>query len=772
MFLLLVLFMGLSGLQAGQSPQKTILQTTVPEKISSLDVEKDPENHIAYLITIAEKPYFVHLKKQSYITSTSVIYTYDNYDIRRSQPLSFLESCTYNGYVAGFPNSLVTLSICSGLRGTIQFQNVSYGIEPVETISGFVHVIYEITNDNTEIPVLEEDQSYYWYNDSQFQFERNVKKTSLVKLSPRYFEMDIVVDKKLFDYMGSDIKTVIQKVTHVIGLVNTMFSMLELTVVIHSIEIWSKGNRISVPESPKSLLIAFLNWKRDQKQKHVSYLLAFDEHPASIGALYPGELCRVDFDVAVALYPKGLSLESYSVIVAQLLSLGMGLTYDNTDTCHCTGDVCLMTPKAIYFGGMKSFSTCSLDDFKQLSMGKDLGCLQDWPMERKPQRRPRRICGNGVLEGKEQCDCGTLKNCTHRACCDPMSCRLKSKALCGSGECCKQDCTLKPINTLCRKSTGECDFPEYCNGNLSYCGRDTYLRDGEYCDSGQAFCFHGLCRTTDKQCIDLLGKGVRGAPFWCHEELNSRGDRFGNCISHHCKFEDVLCGKLVCTWPFKRIVKLVNISTVYTHVQNDVCISFYKGGRIPKSTPTTYSTIEDRDETFVEDGTICGPDMYCKEAVCRELRFVANFNTCNATRDCNNHGFCNNFHHCHCEEGYNPPHCEEMRGQFGSIDDGHEFHIEGKSLMWRQVYGLTSRQWLQLIFYISLPAIIIIIALLIRQSKLRHLCYRAGSESNRSTSEDSGSVTKMTTSKVSSPAGLPITSDSERTLTVFAMKKS
>ncbi|CAO2611695.1 Putative disintegrin and metalloproteinase domain-containing protein 5, partial [Lemmus lemmus] len=273
-------------------------------------------------------------------------------------------SCTYNGYVAGFPNSLVTLSICSGLRGTIQFQNVSYGIEPVEIISGFVHVIYDITNDITEIPVLEEDQSYYWYNDSQFQFGRNVKKTSLVKLSPRYFEMDIVVDKKL----------------------------------------------------------------------------------------------------------------------------------------------------------------------------------------------------------------------------------------------------IKPINILCRKSADECDFPEYCNGNFSYCVRDTYMRDGEYCDSGQAFCYHGLCRTTDKQCINLLGKGKgHNAPLKS-DYPNTKIQLYTTKVCH-LLLANVLLGKLVCTWPFKRILKLANISTVYTHVQNDVCISLYKGGRTPKNTLTTYSTIEDRDETFVEDGTICGPDM-------------------------------------------------------------------------------------------------------------------------------------------------------------------
>uniref|UniRef100_A0A8B7TN88 Disintegrin and metalloproteinase domain-containing protein 5-like n=1 Tax=Castor canadensis TaxID=51338 RepID=A0A8B7TN88_CASCN len=100
-----------------------------------------------------------------------------------------------------------------------------------------------------------------------------------------------------------------------------------------------------------------------------------------------------------------------------------------------------------------------------------------------------------------------MKNCTHPNCCDPKQCRLKGKAACGSGECCTNACKLKPANTLCRKSVDdECDFVEFCNGKDPHCVPDTHARDGHHCDSGQSYCYQGICRIFDKQCKRLFGR--------------------------------------------------------------------------------------------------------------------------------------------------------------------------------------------------------------------------------------------------------------------------
>ncbi|XP_059941953.1 disintegrin and metalloproteinase domain-containing protein 5-like isoform X7 [Mesoplodon densirostris] len=640
MFLMLVLLTGLGGLHGGRDPHKTFVQTTVPEKISISEAVKHPEANVAYIITIEGKPYFIHLKKQSSLSSASVVYSYDRDDTQHSQPLSAQMDCNYHGYVAGFPNSLVSLNICSGLRGILQFKNISYGIEPMEAVSGFVHMIHEEKNDITNIPLLWENDTYI-YDSSQYQVRKSSERPGYFKLFPRYLDMYIVVDKNL--------------------------------------------------------------------------------------------------------YSEGLSLESYAVSIVQLLGLNMGMSYDNTEMCHCSGDVCTMSPKAVLSRGIKDFSTCSLDDFKYFAAHSGLECLRKI-LPDEPVHKQRKMCGNGKLELGEECDCGTLQNCTHPDCCDPRTCTKKTNKICGSGECCTRDCKIKPVNTPCRQPIDECDFLEFCDGNNAHCVPDTYARDGQSCDSGDSFCYRGRCRSFTRQCRKLIGGASRGAPFACFDEINSRGDKFGNCGRNYCNYPNMLCGKLVCTWPHKALVTRTNLSVIYTHVRDDVCTSTYLNTeKTPRDTLTTVEKPEDRDQTFVEDGTMCGPEMYCLRFNCVELKYHVNFQSCNSTRDCNSSGVCNNFNNCHCKMGFAPPHCKPMAGDFGSVDDGHRGKV-GKKLL-REISLSHPKHRLQLIFYISLPVFIITIAvIIISQSKIRELCYRGEPESERSVSEESSSNSKLSLS--------------------------
>nr|KAF6427086.1 hypothetical protein HJG63_000295 [Rousettus aegyptiacus] len=654
--------------------------------------------------------------------------------------------CSYHGYIAGFPNSLVSLNTCSGLRGTLQFKNISYGIEPMEAISGFMHIIYEEKDYNTNIPLLGDSDTYN-YTNSEYQGRKSSERAEFFKLFPRYLEMYIVVDKNLFDYMGSDIKTVTQKVIQIIGFVNTMLTQLKLTVVISSIEIWSNKNKISTMGNPNNILFRFLEWKSKRffQPYHTAYLLAFKKKLSFIGATFPGQICNKNYAAGVALFPEGSSLESFTVSIVQLLGLNVGLNFDNSDTCYCSGDVCTMSPEALHSGGVKDFSTCNLDEFKYFASDSGLDCLNKI-LHDMPVYKLQKICGNGKLEQGEQCDCGTLETCTHKDCCDPRTCTIKGSKVCGSGECCTQKCTLKPVGILCRKSFDkDCDFIEYCNGFTPHCVPDTFARNGEPCDSGNAHCYEGRCRTFDKQCRNLIGGASRGAPFTCFDEINSRGDRYGNCGSDYCAFSNLLCGKLVCAWPHKALISRANLSVIYTHVREDICVStFLQSGRLLKGTPTTISKPEDRDETFVEDGTTCGPEMFCVNFTCKEIKTQVDFKACHNSFHCNDSGICNNFNHCHCKEGFVPPDCEAMKGEFGSIDDGHSI-LTTKSSLERRSATSPKRQF-QLIFYISLPVLIITAAVLIKQGKIRELCYRSDTESERSVSEESSSNSRLSSS--------------------------
>lgn len=54
--------------------------------------------------------------------------------------------------------------------------------------------------------------------------------------------------------------------------------------------------------------------------------------------------------------------------------------------------------------GAKTFSNCSLSDFRSFISKVGAKCLQNKP---QMQKSPRPVCGNGKVEENETCDCGT-----------------------------------------------------------------------------------------------------------------------------------------------------------------------------------------------------------------------------------------------------------------------------------------------------------------------------------------------------------------------------
>lgn len=122
------------------------------------------------------------------------------------------------------------------------------------------------------------------------------------------------------------------------------------------------------------------------------------------------------------------------------------------------------------------------------------------------------ICGNGIVEEGEECDCGTEQDCAKNSCCDPKTCKFKNGAQCDdANEVCCSNCKFSSSDTVCRASTGPCDYDIKCPGDAASCPSRRTAPDGEKCslnnstsDSGLE-CISGHCTSRDLQCIRLMG---------------------------------------------------------------------------------------------------------------------------------------------------------------------------------------------------------------------------------------------------------------------------
>ncbi|KAM6431848.1 disintegrin and metalloproteinase domain-containing protein 2-like isoform 2-T2 [Liasis olivaceus] len=704
---------------AAQGSQRSFLQVIVPQRNPSHATGN--KERMSFDMNIEGKSYSIYLKQQAFLSNYFRVYTYN----RDGTPVSFAPSlqrdCYYQGYVDGYADSVVMLSSCSGLSGLIQIQNISYGIEPIESASGFRHLVFRTDYNVIGFQISKQNYSIKW---STGVTSKKDPAEPINFATLRYVEMHVIVAKSLYDYMGSNEDLVTGKIMQLMNFLNTMFYKLNVKIILSSLELWINKDKIPTTGTAEQLLEQFLHWKKDHlalRPHDVSFLFVYRNKAGSVGSIFAKKMCSKPSSGGTAMFHNGMTLETFSVMVAQLLGFSVGLYFDDYRKCHCSGTICLMNTKAGQSSGIKTFSSCSIKDFQNFLNSALSQCLLNKPQIDISYRAP--LCGNRVVEDGEQCDCGT--ECENHPCCE-SDCTLKRGMQCAQGDCCwERRCRLKARGALCRQPPDEdCDLKEFCNGTSAECTEDHYVQDGQWCERESGVCMKGVCQSADRWCRKIFGQNSRSGTPQCYEEINSQKDRMGHCGStargyQSCQWQDLKCGKLVCEYPNRVPFFMENAAIIYAKVQNRLCVTldYMKGPGV-------------KDPFLVRDGTTCAKNKICMNQKCVDRAIIRL--TCDAEKKCHGKGKCNNKGNCHCNMGWAPPDCgrADKGGLGGSIDSSFR---SGLVLSDRQPKTFSTRNWLLVGFFVFLP---VVIGSLILVIKLRQALLHANVEEEKDEEEE------------------------------------
>lgn len=680
--LVLVVLLGLVGCPTTPDDESgplhvTGMWVTVPRQLSPR-ADTNPLT-VSYWLQVEGRPQVLRLRPRKGLASRPfTLVTYDEDGARREEQVYVQDNCFYQGEVQGSPGSLVALGTCGrGLRGVLWMEGSTYEIEPIPDDPAFQHMLYRMEADSDPMGptcgLTPEELQYQKTVLPWLQAPRTEDKYMLKDwwTHTRYVKLVVVVDNVRFVRSDRNESKVLRQVLEVVNIGDSLYDQLSVQLFLVGLEIWTDSNPINITKSASKTLADFNRWRKSdlypRMQHDTAHLFAFQGFGKSLGLAYLGSICDRQWSAAVDSYTNR-RLSSFIVTFVHELGHNLGMRHDERH-CKCRRKRCIMYESE---SDTDAFSDCSYKDYFDL-LGRGGSCLYQAPALGSYYTLKHEYCGNKIVESGEQCDCGSKSDCRRDPCCHP-NCTLTAGSVCASGKCCK-GCQILPAGTLCRARTGDCDLPEYCNGTSPWCQEDLYVQDGTPCEDG-AYCYKGKCSSHGKQCKHLFGRQARPAPLECFKEVNTRGDRFGNCGSRNnirftkCSVENALCGRLQCE-NVHRLLPLQNhVTVIQTPAGGKKCwgLDYHLG--VPTS-----------DWGAVEDGTTCGSNKICIERTCTNIS-VLNYD-CNITK-CHNRGVCNNLKNCHCKYGWAPPYCEQ-EGFGGSVDSGPP---PSKQMFWRSRIGI------------------------------------------------------------------------------------
>ncbi|KAJ6664833.1 hypothetical protein lerEdw1_005805 [Lerista edwardsae] len=650
-------------------------EVIVPRQLESVDTF-EIKGDLSYIIKMEGNHRIIHLKKRSFIVSNMPVYSYNLKGVAIADYPYIQDDCYYSGYVEDSLDSQAVLSACTGLWGHVQIGNFRYEIEPIENSSTFQHLVYrrdpehrepcrgvlvegaDLKRGNKELKMIDDD--------SQVPLEKSRDVHNFPHTSISYLEYYAVADK------------------------SKVYLDIGLHVYLVGLELWTERDYSTVDTTNLGVTLgAFYHYATSELQHRVHFdhagIVTAKGSPA--GLAWGDHFCLYNRASVSAVRAYG-NLAFDAETIAHALGHSLGFSHDDTPgnkahgcDCNCSSPgQCMMASGYIT---CRRLSNCSRRVYYDTIRKPGKECLFNVPVKVLRQK----VCGNGVLEDDEECDCGRSEESSKNQ--DASADSQETKELTEADDSSISDAVMGTkfpgfkgpdfleVGAACREAASECDLPEYCNGSSADCPPDVYKQDGMPCGSKDN-CYAGKCLNLHQHCTDLFGKGkacaggrrdpagLRGAghakpaPLVCFKEVNIQGDQSGNCGQQglkykKCKEEDVLCGRVQCI----NVKNIPKMSTGQAIVQTPVERTWCWGTELHLGKGVC-------DLGAVKDGTACGSDKICINRSCvgvDVLHYDCDF------KKCHNRGVCNSNRNCHCVYGWAPPFCE-AKGYGGSIDSG------------------------------------------------------------------------------------------------------
>ncbi|XP_053727906.1 disintegrin and metalloproteinase domain-containing protein 28 isoform X1 [Synchiropus splendidus] len=606
-----------------------------------------------YSLTVGGQDMEMQLEKNMELITADYTETYYKEDgTQVTTSPDDIDDCYYQGKILNDSDSFISLSTCEGLKGYFRTSAQKYLIEPLSKDDEGDHGVTTLTEEKFT-PAVCGVTNTTWNDDFEPPTSRSRSRSGGVSLvqQQKYIELYLVVDHRMYEKMKRDQAKIRERIFEIVNFVNMVYKPLKTFVALVGLEIWSNGDLISVTPPAGSNLNNFMKWRNSELSKRKRHdnahlISAIDFQGSTVGLAYIGTLCS-GHSVGVVQDHNNRAI-AVGATLAHEMGHNLGMNHDDSSACICTGDSCIMAA-ALSWTTPRSFSSCSSSHYEKYLNNRVPGCLLNKP-DFQSVVSPA-VCGNGFLESGEQCDCGSVEECTN-PCCNATTCTLTEGSQCAAGECC-ENCKILPRSRECRMKHDECDIAEYCDGKSVTCPEDVFAVNGLPCDQGLGYCYNGQCPQRPDQCVKMFGAGASQASDYCFKQ-NTRGVYYAYCKRPSndqyipCQRQDVFCGKLFCIGGKE--------SPNY--------------GRMVKFGQCKASFFGDHNADYgqVDTGTKCGDGMVCSENECVDLNTA--YRNINCSAKCPGNAVCNHRSECQCEPGWMPPNCDSKDADFGGLSTG------------------------------------------------------------------------------------------------------